>query len=64
MPELFVNNDNSPTFKKDKLKKKEAKTSEMHGKKSFEIIYPIGKGGFGKVWKVRCKRTGQIFAMK
>lgn len=25
VPELFVSNDNSPTFKKDKLKKKEAK---------------------------------------
>lgn len=27
-------------------------------------MYPIGKGGFGKVWKVRCKKTGQIYAMK
>ena len=27
-------------------------------KNSFEILYPIGKGGFGKVWKVKCKRTG------
>ena len=34
------------------------------GKNSFEVICPVGKGGFGKVWKVRCKKTGQIFAMK
>lgn len=34
------------------------------GKNSFEIICPVGKGGFGKVWKVKCKRTGEIFAMK
>ena len=27
-------------------------------------MYPIGKGGFGKVWKVRSKITGEIFAMK
>ena len=64
IPELFFSNNNSPTFKKDKRKKKESRTQEMQGKSSFEIIYPIGKGGFGKVWKVRCKRTGQIFAMK
>ena len=25
VPELFINNDNSPTFKKDKLKRKEIK---------------------------------------
>lgn len=25
---------------------------------------PIGKGGFGKVWKVKSKRTNEIFAMK
>lgn len=34
------------------------------GKNAFEVMYPIGKGGFGKVWKVRCKRTGEIYAMK
>ena len=28
------------------------------------MLYLIGKGGFGKVWKVKSKRTGQIFAMK
>ena len=25
---------------------------------------PIGKGGFGKVWKVEHKRNRQIYAMK
>lgn len=24
----------------------------------------VGKGGFGKVWKVELKRSKQIFAMK
>lgn len=33
-------------------------------KNSFEIWCPVGKGGFGKVWKVMMKRTKQIFAMK
>jgi serum/glucocorticoid-regulated kinase 1/serum/glucocorticoid-regulated kinase 2 len=34
------------------------------GKNSFDIICPIGKGGFGKVWKVKYKKTMEIFAMK
>lgn len=24
----------------------------------------IGKGGFGKVWKVKMKKSGKIYAMK
>jgi serine/threonine kinase 32 len=27
-------------------------------------LLPIGKGGFGKVWKVMDKRTKRIYAMK
>lgn len=30
----------------------------------FNLLYPIGKGGFGKVWKVNLKRTKQEYAMK
>ena len=33
-------------------------------KSSFEFIGIIGKGGFGKVWKVLYKKTKKIFAMK
>ena len=32
--------------------------------KSFEILELIGSGSFGKVFKVRLKRTNEIFAMK
>ena len=32
--------------------------------KHFESIYPIGKGGFGKVWKVYMKKTSEVYAMK
>lgn len=30
----------------------------------FNVIQAIGKGGFGKVWKVEAKKTRQVFAMK
>jgi serine/threonine protein kinase len=30
----------------------------------FEFMYCIGRGGFGKVWKVRFKKNQTIFAMK
>ena len=33
-------------------------------KSSFEYIGIIGRGGFGKVWKVLYKKTKKIFAMK
>lgn len=36
----------------------------LMGKNAFDIVCPVGKGGFGKVWKVKCKKTGQIYAMK
>ena len=30
----------------------------------FEFLYIIGRGGFGKVWKVRLKNTNEYFALK
>ena len=27
-------------------------------------MYPIGKGGFGKVWKVQHKKSKQVYALK
>lgn len=30
----------------------------------FNFHYVIGKGGFGKVWKVELKKTKKLFAMK
>lgn len=33
-------------------------------KNTFQFHYIIGKGGFGKVWKVEHKKTRKLFAMK
>ena len=33
-------------------------------KNSFQLQYVIGKGGFGKVWKVEKKKEKTTFAMK
>jgi serine/threonine protein kinase len=33
-------------------------------KASFEYSYAIGKGGFGKVWKVERRRDRALYAMK
>ncbi len=33
-------------------------------KQNFNYMYCIGKGGFGKVWKVERKKSKQQYAMK
>ena len=44
--------------------KNEDECSELTDKNSFLYINVIGRGGFGKVWKVLHKKTRIIYAMK
>ena len=39
-------------------------TIELVTRNSFEFLHLIGRGGFSKVWKVKWKKTGTIFALK
>ena len=40
------------------------KPVERVGRNDFDCLYCIGRGGFGKVWKVRFKKDRKIYAMK
>ena len=44
--------------------KKQSKKPEIISPSSFEFESIIGRGGFGKVWKVIHKKTQKIYAMK
>ena len=39
------------------------KKNELN-RNNFKFLYVIGKGGFGRVWKIECKKTKQIYALK
>ena len=38
--------------------------SSKISKSNFEFLYVIGRGGFGKVWKVKHKHTLKLYALK
>ena len=42
----------------------ESPDSESINKSSFDYISVIGRGGFGKVWKVESKKNNKLYAMK
>ena len=49
----------SCNFKSDN-EESEVQITKTH----FQTMYVVGKGGFGKVWKVELKKTRELFAMK
>jgi serine/threonine protein kinase len=44
--------------------KGDADLNQLLTRNAYKFLYVIGKGGFGRVWKVEQKRTRKIFAMK
>lgn len=49
---------------KPKIKPAILPSQSSISKNSFEFIQVIGKGGFGKVWKVFSKKSKEIYALK
>jgi serine/threonine protein kinase len=50
------------TFKRDLSD--EVIPVQIYPRSRFTTLYPVGRGSFGKVWKVEEKRSGKVFAMK
>ena len=36
----------------------------MVSRTHFNFIYVVGRGGFGKVWKVEARKSKNVYAMK
>ena len=49
---------------KSEGKKNEADEFKDVSKNNFNMLYAIGRGGFGKVWRVEGKKEKEQFAMK
>ena len=42
-----------------------SKNKDSHiTRNNFKFLCVIGKGGFGRVWKIQSKKTKQVFALK
>jgi len=56
--------ENSTPIKKNFHEYKHKYDSSRISKSNFEFLYVIGRGGFGKVWKVKHKNTLKLYALK
>ena len=56
--------ENSTPIKKNFYEYKHKYNSSRISKSNFEFLYVIGRGGFGKVWKVKHKHTLKLYALK
>ena len=62
--ELLLNLDESKFEEKNENNNIDKIYENELNKNMFEFNYIIGKGGFGKVWKVQHKKTKEYFALK
>ena len=62
--ELLLNLNESSSEEKSKNNNNDKIYENELNKNMFEFNYIIGKGGFGKVWKVQYKKTKEYFALK
>ena len=44
--------------------KDNAKNKNSINRNNFKFLYVIGKGGFGRVWKIQSKKTKNVYALK
>ena len=58
---LKMGQDQSPQTKNPQTSKTQ---TPILSKSLFDFLYIIGRGGFGKVWKVQYKRTKVNYALK
>ena len=49
---------------KSPINKLKAKNNSSLSRNDFEFIFIIGKGGFGKVWRVKEIKTNELYALK
>lgn len=47
-----------------KTEKVEIESNSSISKNMFVMHFIVGRGGFGKVWRVEYKKTKEIYAMK
>jgi len=58
------NNSNKENINENNNNNKDINAENNLKREMFEFITVIGKGGFGKVWKVQYKKTKEYFALK
>ena len=46
------------------ISKAESDPNYVLSRNAYKYLYAIGRGGFGRVWKVEEKKTRTIYAMK
>ena len=60
-----ISNESSKLKKESKHKTLyNIKNKHLVNRNCFDFLYIVGRGGFGKVWKVRLKKNNELFALK